>query len=184
MADTFKSREILKNVNKTPYRYPEEGKHVRRIRGLYVTGVWRPPHYIDRVLFVTGFGGTESLVEAFTERTDYKTPGDYAVAISEVKATPVAITRFTQNAVYAKPGDYAVAITEVKATPITITHFSEKSEYALPGDYAVAITEVKASGDINITHRSRNLGNDIPPGPPVLQIRSIGSEPAEVTNET
>lgn len=187
MADIFYAKEIMKNVNNPTYHDPN-GKPLRKIRGLYVTGVWRPPHYIERHLFVTNIGlnNIPAKIESFTEDTKYVRPSDYLTSITEFKAvTSATFIHFTKIEKYQRPGDYLTAITEFKSLgPPVFYKFTTVSKHVRPSDYLTAITEFKAT--TTATFAPYYIPETIvhAPGKPSLQIRSISGTQATVEDAT
>jgi hypothetical protein len=187
MADIFYAKEIMKNINNSTYHDPN-GKPLRKIRGLYVTGVWRPPHNIERHLFVTDIGSfsLKANIESFTEDTKHVRPSDYLTAITEFKATTSAtFVRFTKIEKHQRPGDYLTAITEFKSLgPPSFYKFTTVSKYVRPSDYLTAITEFKATTSATFVPYYIPEAITHAPGKPSLQIKSISGTQATVEDAT
>jgi hypothetical protein len=175
------SKEIYKNINNSQY-HVDEGRNVRVIRGLYVTGVWRPPHYIDATLFVSGIDGTTAEIADFTERTEHAASGSYVVGLSNVISQRPTLVKFSQRTEHIKPGGYVAGLIGVSTTPISSLKFSTVYNYAKPGSFTVGLQNV-ITPKVTVT-KYRIVSNEYPPGPPVLTVTAISGAPATVNNIT
>ena len=183
MADIFYSKEILKNVNRNGY-HVQTGKNMQRIRGLYVTGVWRPPHCIDRHLFITNIGlkNIPAKVEEFTTVTKYERPGDYLTGINQFSSTKPDIKRFTTVTKYERPGDYLTGIIAFESLgPPTYRKFDTVTKYERPGDYLTGINEFETTPLTLVSFYKADLIEEAP-GKPSLQITNISGTEATVEN--
>ena len=164
---------------------------MRVIRGLYVTGVWRPPHFIDRTLFVTNIGQTNksAKIESFTERAEDGHDTDYLTGLTNFTSTDLTFIRFTQNTEDAHDTDYLTGLTSFTSTNFTFLKFSKKYEnakdkhYLENSGYLTGLTNMAAE-NITTTPYQPKQSVDSPSGPPSLQIKSFGGTVVTVTNVT
>lgn len=188
MADIFKSKEVFKNVNQSIGYRAKENENVRRLRGLYVTGVYRPPHYIDRTLFISDIDSNIPLIESYGDKHAHVTSSNYIATFKTIKAVgDLQITRFSQNHDYVKPGDYVATFKNIGTSgALQFTKFTTKNEHIIPlyygTDYIATFQNIKTSGSLTFQRIGRNFGNEIPPGKPILQITAIGSLPAAISS--
>ena len=190
MSNILYAKEILKNANHSNTHY-ESGQHMRVIRGLYVTGVWRPPHFIDRTLFVTNIGenNESAKIESFTERSEDGHDTDYLTGLTNFTSTELTFLRFTQNTEDIRDTDYLTGLTSFTSTNLTFLKFSTNDEnvkdkrYLANSGYLTGLTNM-AAGNITTTPYQPKQSVDSPPGPPSLQIKSFGGTVATVTNVT
>jgi len=188
MADIFKSKEVFKNLNQSIGYRAKENENVRRLRGLYVTGVYRPPHYIDRTLFISDINSNIPLIESYGDKHAHVNSSNYIATFKTIKAVgDLQITRFLQNHDYAKPGNYIVTFKNVGTSgSLQFTKFMTNNEHIVPPyygtNYIVTFQNIKTSGSMAFQRIGRNFGNEIPPGKSVLQIRAINSEPAVISS--
>jgi hypothetical protein len=161
MSNILYAKEILKNANNSNTHY-ESGQHMRVIRGLYVTGVWRPPHFIDRTLFVTNIGqnNESAKIESFTERSEDGHDTDYLTGLTSFTSTNFTFLKFSTNNEnvkdkrYLENRGYLSGLTNMTTENITTTPYQLKQSVESPS------------------------------GPPSLQIKSFGGTVATVTNVT
>jgi len=190
MSDILYAKEILKNANNFNTYY-ESGQHVRVIRGLYITGVWRPPHFIDRTLFVTNIGqnNKSAKIESFTERSEDGHDTNYLTGLTNFTSTDLTFIQFTQNTEDAHDTDYLTGLTNFTSTNLTFLKFSTTSgsvrdnKYFTNGGYLTGLTDMTVT-DITTTPYASKQSIDLPSGPPSLQIKSFGGTVATVTNNT
>ena len=65
MPNIFYAKEVYKT-----YRDHNDNKHFVRLKGLYVTGKFKPPFYMDPLLLVTNLDTTNAIVYHMTEHDD------------------------------------------------------------------------------------------------------------------
>ena len=190
MSDILYAKEILKNANNSNAHY-ESGQHMRVIRGLYVTGVWRPPHFIDRTLFVTNIGqnNKSAKIESFTEREEDGHDTNYLTGLTSFTSTDLTFIQFTQNTEDVHDTDYLTGLTSFTSTNLTFLKFSTNNEnvkdkrYLENSGYLSGLTNM-ASDNITTTPYQPKQSVESLPGPPSLQIKSFGGTVATVTNAT
>jgi len=185
MSNILYAKEILKNANNSNTHY-ESGQHMRTIRGLYVTGVWRPPHFIDRTLFVTNIGrnNKSARIESFSEREEDVHLTDYLTGLTNFTSTDLTFIRFTQSTGDVHDTNYLTGLTGFTSTNMTFLKFSTKFENAKDVDsYLTGLTDM-STGNITTTPYQPKQSVTSPSGPPSLQIKSFGGVVANVTNVT
>lgn len=190
MSNILYAKEILKNANNSNTHY-ESGQNMRVIRGLYITGVWRPPHFIDRTLFVTNIGqnNKSAKIESFTEREDDVHDTDYLTGLTSFTSTELTFIRFTQNTEYTHDTNYLTGLTGFTSTNLTFLKFSTNNEnvkdkrYLENSGYLSGLTNMAAE-NITTTPYQPKQSVESPSGPPSLQIKSFGGTVATVTNVT
>ena len=184
MSNILYAKEILKNANHSNTHY-ESGQHMRVIRGLYVTGVWRPPHFIDRTLFVTNIGQNNKYakIESFTEREEDIHDTNYLTGLTNFTSTDLTFIQFTQNTEYIHDTDYLTGLTSFTSTDLTFLKFSTNNENVKDKNYLSGLTNM-ATGNITTVSYRPKQSVEIPSGSPSLQIKSFGGTVATVTNAT
>ena len=181
MANSFNSKEIIKiipNKKRTAGQSP-----ARVVRGLYVTGVWRPPHYIDRTLIVDTVSTTHVGVYSYTTEDVKNIPCDMSVGYNEIcESHPVTVTKYTAKDYHTLPGDMSVGYTEIcESHPVTLEKWETKTHYTLPGDMSVGYTEICVSKALKLQKLPIQYNNQ-PPGQPSLQVTSIITEHVAVNS--
>jgi hypothetical protein len=82
MAEVFKSQEVYKHVN---YDLHDRNEMIA-VRGVYVTGEYRPPYYNEPILGISYIRGVKPTIDNFeteeTETTDPQTTGMYNFSVS------------------------------------------------------------------------------------------------------
>lgn len=181
MANSFNSKEIIKiipNKKRTVGQSP-----ARVVRGLYVAGVWRPPHYIDRTLIVDTVSTSHVGVYSYTTEDVKNIPCDMTVGYTEIcESNPITVTRYTAKDHHISPGDMTVGYTEIcESHPVTLDKWETKHIMPLPGDMTIGYTEICASNALTLQKLPIQY-NDQPPGQPSLQVTSIITEHVTVNS--
>jgi hypothetical protein len=154
-------------------------------------GVVRPPHFIDRTLFVTNIGqsNTSAKIESFTEREEDGYTTDYLTGLTNFTSTDLTFIQLTQNTEDAHNTDYLTGLTSFTSTNLAFLKFSTNNEnikdkrYSANGGYLSGLTNM-ATENITITPYQPKQSVKIPSGSPSLQIKSFGGTVATVTNVT
>lgn len=175
MANSFNSKEIIKiipNKKRTPGQSP-----ARIVRGLYVTGAWRPPHYIDRTLIVDTISTSHVGVHSYTTEDVKNIPCDMSVGYTEICGShQVIVTRYYIKDHHISPGDMSAGYTEIcESHHVTLDKWETKTHHVLPGDMTVGYNEICVSKAL-ILQKLPSQYNDQPPGQPSLQVTSIITE--------
>ena len=181
MSDLIFAKEILKNIDST--------NGVRTIRGLYITGVWRPPHFIERHLFITdiGTGSRQATVHNYSEQTmDYR-PSNYLCGVDEFTYddTTFSVLKFTTLEMNERPSNYLCGVDTFKFnTSIQLTKFTTLEMNARPSNYLCGVDSFKYQHTIDTTKMNIDKLNSECPGKPSLTITAISSIPATITIST
>ncbi len=181
MANSFNSKEIIKiipNKKRIPGQSP-----ARIVRGLYVTGVWRPPHYIDRTLIVDAISTAHVGVYSYTTEDVENIPCDMSVGYTEIcEAHPIVIAKYTAKDHHISPGDMSVGYTEIcESNPLTLEKWVTEDYHTLPGDMSVGYSAISVS-KLLIFQKLPIQHSDQPPGQPSLQVTSIITEHVTVNS--
>ena len=65
MANIFNSKEVYKRIPKVS----SKDNPLRKVRGIYVTGDYRPPYYIDSSLHIAEINTNKPTIVDFTQVT-------------------------------------------------------------------------------------------------------------------
>ena len=178
MANSFNSKEIIKIIpNKKRILQPDKSP-ARVIRGLYVAGVWRPPHYIDRTLIVDVINAPPVEVVPYTTKEEH-TNNDYYTALASVTTGSSNVVFYSTKTENIPNNDYYTAFVSTSFGNSTVTQFTTESLDIPNSDYYTALTQT-SFGSADILYMSQSK-HDIPPGQPSLQVTSIVSEHTTVT---
>ncbi len=182
MANIFKTKEMYKNIAPTTRVTP-----LRKVRGVYVTGPYRPPHYIDHTLTIVSLVNKDAKIVSYTEASAYA--GDpsrgqmpcYGPAFLDIReSSAFSITRYTVKSASTEPA-YGSAMLDIReSSPFTITKFTTRGEDAHPG-YGSAMLDIRESGAFSITKPLLPVYVKIPPGDTLLNIYNWSSTKATIT---
>jgi hypothetical protein len=181
MANSYNSKEIIKII---PNDKRTEGQSPARIvRGLYVTGVWRPPHYIDRTLIVDAISSSHVRVRNFTTATKHVLPGDMCFGSVDIRSSkPVVITRYSAKNVHITPGDMCFGCSDIRVSKqLIVKKWITKNVHVTPGDMCFGCLDASSSKMVILLKLPIN-SRDIPPGQPSLQITKVTSDHVAVTS--
>ena len=181
MANSYNSKEIIKII---PNDKRTEGQSPARIvRGLYVTGVWRPPHYIDRTLIVDAISSSHVRVRNYTTATTHVLPGDMCFGSVDIRSSkPVVITKYSAKNVHVLPGDMCFGCAEIKVSKqLIVEKWITKNIHVTPGDMCFGCLDASSS-KLVILEKLPIKRCDIPPGQPSLQITKVTSDHVDVTS--
>jgi len=182
MLNMFTSKEVLKNLNNKNTRRPE-GQHVVPVTGLYVTGILRSPHYIDRTLFISDIQSNEATIENFSETSVNVIPGSYTVTLTDLaESAPISFVRLSTNTERLIPGSYTVTMTNLQNdNPLTFTRYWTTKESAIPGSYTVTMTNLQNTQDLTFVRYEKKTMNK-QYGVPMLTILDLSSQAATIEN--
>lgn len=175
MANIFKTKEMYKNIAPTTRITP-----LRKVRGVYVTGPYRPPHYIDHTLTIVSIGSTKATIAKYTEASETAQP-DYAMAWTDIReSSALTIDHMTTKTEHLN-SDYAMAWIDIRESiPLLITKYSKLNVDPTP-DYAMAWIGVYESSPLLVERTLPYLYVDIPPGDTLLNILNMESTKATIT---
>lgn len=172
MANIFKTKEAYKNTSPTIKVNP-----LRRIRGVYVTGPYRPPYCIDHTLTVTSVESQEATIVSYTEASrDINT---YAASWLGIQSygRPV-INKFTTSSDNL-PTTYAAAWTSVRQSHGLILNKYQTTSTDIPSTYAASWLSIQQSHALTIKkYRKANMPEFV--NHAVLQIMSVDSNTADI----
>ena len=175
MANIFKTKEMYKNIAPTTRITP-----LRKVRGVYVTGPYRPPHYIDHTLTIVSLVNKDAKIVAYTSVEAYAEPAFGATFLDIRESSQFSITRYSTREEQTEPA-YGSAMLDIReSSPFTITKFTTRGEDAHPG-YGSAMLDIRESSPFSITIRPSPKYVDIPPGDTLLNIYNWSSTKATIT---
>jgi hypothetical protein len=179
MANIFKTKEMYKNIAPTTRVTP-----LRKVRGVYVTGPYRPPHYIDHTLTIVSLINRKATIVPYTEASAYAVESShgqlpcYGSAFLDIReSSTFSITRYSTREEQAEPA-YGSAMLDIReSSPFKITKFTTRGEDAHPG-YGSAMLDIRESGTFSITKPLLPVYVKIPPGDTLLNIYNWSSTKA------
>jgi plasmid maintenance system antidote protein VapI len=92
MANVFRSKEVYKKIPKVS---PDENP-LRAVRGIYVSGAYRPAYYIDAFIHISNINTTKATIADYTERSTNITD-DGAMRLVQVKFDDLVLTEYTRE---------------------------------------------------------------------------------------
>lgn len=118
LANIFKSEEVYKRIPRIdPALNP-----LRAVRGVYVSGPWKPPYYITPAILISNIESTPATVVDFTELETDAGP-DYLLNVLELSATVSTVVEYTKVEVKSSP-DYLLNVLELSCTPSNVVYYN------------------------------------------------------------
>lgn len=127
MGNLFFSKTIYKKLP----NIPDDKNPLREVRGLYVSGEYREPFYIDHYLSIKDINISKPVVTNFYETTKSLTP-ESVLSVSSLDANEyVTIVRLTTKDIQQTP-ESTLSVSSLSAEPLTIVRYTSKSETNTP----------------------------------------------------
>ena len=174
MSNIFRSKEIYKRIPGVS----SDNNPLRAVQGMYVSGEYRPPYYIDGFVRVSKINTTKPKIVDYTSVTKDLT-ADPIVNIIGVDCSDIVITPYTQ-AQQNLSADPIVNIIGVDCSDIDILCYTQDHQ-ELQADPIVNIIGVDCS-DIDITLYKKTPINTNPDH--TIRVKSITTSKAVVAQET
>ena len=180
MGSVFKSKEVYKKLK---YDLHNRNEMVA-VRGVYISGEYRPPYYNDTGIHIYQLTSDHTVVVDFrTEEVNASSTdvgGAYNVALSP---SVFDIQRYSRESTDASPtetaGCYKFGVT---ASTYSINRYEKDYDDASPTETAGCYKLGLISSGYTMTRYYTSEGSSTPE--PTLQITSLVSEPCVVTNYT
>lgn len=173
MSNIFRSKEIYKRIPGVS----SDNNPLRAVQGMYVSGEYRPPYYIDSFVQVSNIKTNKAKIEDYTATT--KDLVDPIVNIIGVDCSELDIIQYTrtQSDLSADP---IINIIGVDCSDIDILCYTSITEN-LTADPIINIIDVGCS-DVDITYYKNQLINTNPDFS--IRIKSITTSKAVVAQDT
>ena len=136
MSNIFKSSEIYKRLPKVS----SKENPLRTVRGIYVAGAYKAPHYIDGCIHVSEISSTKALVKPFG--TVNETINDYLLNIKSIEIDRFKITDYSKRSCDIKP-DNVINISNISIEPPEITCYV-KTDKSLVDENVIHVSDVVA----------------------------------------
>lgn len=91
MANVFRSKEVYKH----PPKSLKDANVIIPVRGVYVTGEYRPPYYNDNGVMITEINSNKAVVASFTEKSIDTYDSVLRVLSFDIDTTCPDITQYT-----------------------------------------------------------------------------------------
>ena len=132
MANIFKTKEAYKNTSPQIKVNP-----LRKVRGVYITGAYRPPHCLSHTLTVVKFENTKATIVKYTEDSRHAN-SDYSAAWLSVKEnSKLSVKHYTTDAKHAN-SDYSAAWFSVREySKFDVNRYTQSSSHT-NSDYSAA----------------------------------------------
>ena len=174
MSNIFRSKEIYKRIPGVS----SDNNPLRAVQGMYVSGEYRPPYYIDSFVQVSNIKTNKAKIEDYTSVTKDLT-ADPIINIIGVDCSDLDITYYTQ-AQSDLSADPIINIIGVDCSDLDILCYTQDSK-DLTADPIVNIIGVDCS-DIDITFYKETPINTNPDH--TIRIKSITTSKAVVAQDT
>lgn len=181
MANIFKSKEVYKHLATGTH----EKESIVAVKGVYVTGEYRPPYYIDAGLHISGITTQSAVVKNYTT-TSVTLPNDHILNILpiEVDTSIVPDVLSYTRAESTLPNDHILNILPIEVdtsiVPDILAYSSDKRD--LPNDHILNILPIEVDETIDpvVIYFNKEYLNDQYDGS--LRIRSISTTKATVSS--
>lgn len=161
MANIFRSKEVYKKLstkvvndetNSTLYKPFNDGKIVA-VRGMYVTGEYRPPYYNTPGIHITDIRSTIPKIVDYTQKSVDNVKPDYALNIHDIyPENDLKIESYTRASSDIK-GDYALNIHDIYPQDELSILWYTSVKQDIVGDYALNIYDIYPQDELTIQHR-------------------------------
>lgn len=177
MANIFRSKEVYKRIPGVP----SDQNPLRVVRGVYVTGPYRAPYYIDTCTHVKSITTTKATVVNYTQASSDST--DHVVNLLNVDAStdPIPITFYTR-AESQLQSDHVVNLLNVDASTDQIDILAyTKINQDLASDHVVNLMGIDTSADTpNITFYRTEIFKTNPE--PIVRVKELTTTKATIAN--
>lgn len=183
MSDILFAKEVYVH-NRNKNQQSETVHEMRAVSGLYITGVWRPPHYIGQHLFITDIGGNKATVYSYTEREINIRPANYVTGITKFnKKLDLNIVKYSQLTKHSRPGNYTTGISKfANSNSLYVRKYSTDETNVRPANYVSGISKFHCISNLEIRDISYEIYDNGSTGKPTLKITAIGGNKATITN--
>jgi hypothetical protein len=172
LANIFKSKEVYKRIPRIdPALNP-----LRAVRGVYVSGPWKPPYYITPAILISNIESTPATVVDFTELETDAGP-DYLLNVLELSATVSTVVEYTKVEVESSP-DYLLNVLELSCTPTSTVWYTRAEAESSP-DYLLNVLELSCTPS-NVVYYNNIWFSSNPE--PMLMITAISTTTATIAN--
>ena len=175
MASIYKTKEVFKNLSPVIKEKP-----LRRARGVYVTGAYRPPYYISHTLTIRSISSNIANVIRYYETHVDAGSGTYCLSTKSVHSNhAIDITRYSQTSKQVT-GTYCLSTKSVHAAALVLDKYYRTHKETL-GTYCLSTKSVHSNHTIEIEpHSSAKVYADLTPNGCLLSIFDVTSIPATV----
>lgn len=188
MSNIFRSKEVFKKLstvtkndetNSKYYQPFEDGKSIVKVRGVYVTGEYRPPFYIDSGLTINSIESNQVNIVNYTKE-DIELEPDGVLNITDINShDDLVITPYTVSELELKP-DGVLNIIDVSSPDELNVFWYSHIEVNTDPSGVLNITDINSYNDLAIAFYDEENHETAPE--PCLRITSISTNTALVEN--
>lgn len=147
MANIFNSKEVYKRIPKVS----SKDNPLRKVRGMYVTGDYRPPYYIDSSLHIMEINTNKPRIVDFTQVTK-PTYDDSTVSLLDLSCNwDLKFNRYTR-ATGSVTDDSTVSLLDLSCNDLTLTKIPRPKAYAdVDTGSTISLLDMNCSRNIKFT---------------------------------
>ncbi|NMA75564.1 MAG: hypothetical protein GX963_15745 [Bacteroidales bacterium] len=172
MANVFRSKEVYKKIPKVS---PDENP-LRAVRGIYVSGAYRPAYYIDAFIHISNINTTKATIADYTERSTNITD-DGAMRLVQVKFDDLSVVDYSRTNKNITD-DGAMRLVQVKFDDLVLIEYTREHKN-ITDDGAMRLVQVKFDDESIYWFNNKPIetNKDF-----MIRIKSITSTHAIITN--
>ena len=116
MSNIFRSKEIYKRIPGVS----SDNNPLRAVQGMYVSGEYRPPYYIDGFIQVSNIKTNKATIKNYTQ-DEKSLRNDPVINVTDISAKKnVDIVNYKITCINTNP-DHSVRVSNISTTKATIT---------------------------------------------------------------
>lgn len=176
MANIFRANEVYKK----PSKFLHDKNEMIPVRGVYVTGEYRPPYYSDSGLTLTSISSTSPTIVNFID--EYKDITDNTLGFSNIDCSinSVEYVRFTNDMCELNPTN-TIGFSNINCSINNIELYRFEKDHKDIIDNTLGFANVEFSLDaMQIIRYNESFKSNTPM--PILRLINISSETATITD--
>ena len=172
MANIFKTKEMIKHLDPNIVRDPTKPNVA--VRGVYITGKYRPPYYIDHTLTISKLRTVQPVITAYEEST-HSANVDSSVQLVDINCPQPIIEEYTYTTKDFR--DHVLFVKGIDIDDPIIDEF-ESSAHTAESD---SLQVIGIDCDLEITSYQHSDAS-LAPEQPIVYIKSLSGVNPTITS--
>ena len=155
MSNIFRSKEIYKRIPGVS----SDNNPLRAVQGIYVSGEYRPPYYIDGFIQINRVKTNKATITDYTQDTQ-SLKNDPVINVTEISAKKNVDVVYYTRATVSAPNEPVINVTDISANMAEIIYFTQDTKPST--EPVINVTEISAKKDVDIVYFKRISFNTNP----------------------
>ena len=145
MSNIFRSKEIYKRIPGVS----SDNNPLRAVQGMYVSGEYRPPYYIDGFVQVSNIKTKKATIKNYTQ-AEKSLRNDPVINVTDISAKKNVDVVYYTRATVSAPKEPVINVTDISANMAEIIYFTQDTKPST--DPVINVTDISAKKNVDIVN--------------------------------